>query len=1151
MISSIYHKLGINPAILLIILLSVEHVQAQYSSVSTVAAETNVSNSANAVDSGILPPVDTRGDLTTFATLNATNANTSSSINLKFITDVPAFSTTFVRISNGPTSANPGLLDVLVAGSLGASGEIITPVVNLNQSISVTVLDAVVSVFSGSSSNNFEGVNATNDIKIVQDNLGDFYIAIYSSQSFSNLIVSNNGPATIDLSENYNFNVHGAFYRDNSNNCNTPKYTSWDGTGLASVSLLNSPAKDISNFIDGDFTTFSTLNTGLIGVAATVTQTVYLEGLSNALDTYHITLKVPTGVLSIGIAQNITIAAYEGNDLVDSKTLFELLDINILNLENNEKVSVSYNPGGAVDNIKVSISSLVGVSLLSELQLYEISKNTTLVSTDYATNIASNTATLNASLNHDSCFDSKGFEYSTTPNFLAGTVTTINSGTSFTSTYSENILGLTPSTTYYYRAKANSTINGSSIVLYGNTYSFFTGSITWDGNVWSNVTGPDATDSSNGIATLNGNYNTDLNGSLAVHDLTINASNILTVTGNKPLTISGSLIGPAESVDASSGEMIFTGQDNIVLDGDILIDQDGVSDNSNGHQIDKLQVSTSPGAELQILNEVELITSLDLGTDGVLALQDNAELIFNSDASGTAILAQINGTCVDTRITYGSDAGVTVERYIPAGSTEGGTIAVRAYRMLTSAVDAGTINTNWQEGDVDNQYNTGSNSLGNIEDFGTHITGGSNSLGFDYNATGNSSIYSYNNQTQIWSALNNTNATNLNAGDPYYINIRGDRTVNMSTNDPSPISTTIRTKGTLKLCDIDITSASLASGDDEFSFFGNPYQAPVDMNKVLTNTGTSEINPNYIWVWDPNLATKGAYVVVNVADDSKSNPSSNANRFLQAGQAIFVANSSSVSGTPNLSFEEKDKNIEEDNISVFSVPFNINSYNLNIQLKNGSNVLDAISIDFNNSNDNLVNDFDARKLGNADENLAVINGNNFLCIEKRELPLDQEEISLYLGSHRYNNYQFHIDWEVIPQTQAFLVDEYLQTSTLLQNGSNTINFSVDDLIQESLASNRFKLVFTNDNLSSSNEKDLIFSMYPNPVYDGKLNISQANFLGEIEVSIYDSIGQLIHCKTYDTASGNATINLNEFVSGIYFVKAKTEKAFSLKKIIKY
>ncbi len=546
------------------------------------------------------------------------------------------------------------------------------------------------------------------------------------------------------------------------------------------------------------------------------------------------------------------------------------------------------------------------------------------------------------------------------------------------------------------------------------------------------------------------------------------------------------------------------------------------------------------------------MTSLNLGTEGILALQDDAEIIFNSDGNGTAIFGEVGGVCTSSRITYGNNAGVTVERYIPAGSTEGNTKEVRAYRMLTSAVDAGTINSNWQEGDIDTQYNTGSNSLGNITGFGTHITGGSNTNGFDYNATNNPSAYTYNNQPQTWSALANTNATNLNAGDPYYINIRGDRTLNMSTNAPNPISTTLRSKGQLKLCESNLTSATLADGAEEFSFIGNPYQSLVDMQQVLSNTGTSQVNPNYIWVWNPNLSVKGAYVVVDVRDNSTTDTDGNIQvspitRVLQPGQAIFVRNSTSIAGTPNITFEENDKVTTGESLTMFKN--NPTAQRVRITLKHGETILDAVLINFSENYSNLVNDFDANKLGNSDENLALVNGSHFLSIEQRDIPVDLEEIPLYVGSYRHQDYQFLINWEEIPNLQAYLVDNYLQTSTALVTGENIINFSVDQQIAASVETDRFKITFEDSSLASNTVKTNGFSLYPNPLNNGILNISNPNYTGEMKVSVFNNVGQLMMMKSRTAITGNTSINMSQLAAGVYLVKVTTESTTFTEKIV--
>jgi len=1096
---------------------------------------------------------DGRGDLSSASTIKASTG---------IVNEVGAY--TGYQELIFPTGATPGanqttyirldstddLFPALLGGSLGSAlATILGNVLFGNQEITVEAKNNTTVVLSGQTQNSNDF--ASENLRVVSDANNNYYAAITPSVAYDRIRIQNRIGTLLGIGNTKEIDLYGAYYNTSTNNCEQAKYTSFSGSGgLISALNASSGVLNAGNAIDSDPNSYSSLRLPILSVAGDVQQTIYFEGPSASTDTYHLSLASPSDIISLDLLDNIYIEAYNGSSLVDSQQLSSLIDLDLLGIFNsNDKVNIAYTPNASANRIRVRVQNLVNLSLTSELRLYSITKNPPLPTTNFATQITTTTATLNGSLSDPyNCMNSTyGFEYSTDPDFAEGTGAFVTSSNLSSGDFSFDLTGLNANTNYYFRAVANVDVDGNIFSNYGSVEQFFTGSIIWDGTEWNNEIGPDATDSSNGIATINGDYNTGTHGSLAVHDLTIINGNTLTVESTNSFTLSGSITAPDESIDASEGEIIFLGTDNIVLDGDLLVDKDVIADNRNGHQIDKVQVNTTGGAELEVLNEVEVMTSLNLGTEGILALQDNAEIIFNSDGNGTAFFGEVGGVCTSSRITYGNDAGVTVERYIPAGSTEGGTVAVRAYRMLTSAVNAGTINSNWQEGDTDATYNTGNNSLGNIVGFGTHITVGSNANGFDYNATNNPSAYTYNNQDQSWSALANTDATNLNVGDPYYINIRGDRTLDMSTNAPDPISTTIRTKGTLKLCDSDLTSATLADGDEEFSFFGNPYQAPVDMNEVLTNTGTSEINPNFIWVWDPNLSTKGAYVVINVTDNTKSNSSSNANRFLQAGQAIFVANSASMTGSPNLSFEENDKNIAEDNLGVFR-PSGA-SYALNILLKSGANTLDAAVIDFSDDNDNSVNDYDAKKLGNSDENLALVNGNHFLSIEQRDIPVDLEEIPLYVGSYRHQDYQLLINWEGIPNLKAFVVDNYLQTSTALAAGENIINFSIDEQIAASVENDRFKITFEDSSLASNTVEANGFSLYPNPLNNGVLNISNPNYTGEMEVSIFNNVGQLMMMKSHTAITGNTSINMSQLAAGVYLVKVTTENTTFTKKVV--
>jgi hypothetical protein len=71
-----------------------------------------------------------------------------------------------------------------------------------------------------------------------------------------------------------------------------------------------------------------------------------------------------------------------------------------------------------------------------------------------------------------------------------------------------------------------------------------------------------------------------------------------------------------------------------------------------------------------------------------------------------------------------------------------------------------------------------------------------------------------------------------------------------------------------------------------------------------------------------------------------------------------------------------------------------------------------------------------------------------------------------------------------------------------------------------------------------------FSFYPNPVID-KLNIS---LKGNSEIQILNAEGQVM--KSMNVNDNHITIDISDFVKGVYIVKVKNEKGIAIKKFIR-
>jgi hypothetical protein len=490
---------------------------------------------------------------------------------------------------------------------------------------------------------------------------------------------------------------------------------------------------------------------------------------------------------------------------------------------------------------------------------------------------------------------------------------------------------------------------------------------------------------------------------------------------------------------------------------------------------------------------------------------------------------------------------VTVEQCYPAR---------RAFRLISPSVTTSTsIRENWQE-----------NPAGYQDDprpgYGTHITGVSpgsanasvgqdGNNGFDYSPSGNASMFTFNNATPSWDRLTNTNG-GLTAGEAYRLFLRGDRSINITLNGSPPTNTRLSATGVLAAGTQ--TEINLSNTAGAFNFIGNPYQAQVDMNSLVT--GSSNISGLEYYVWDPTLGGipapgspggRGAYVAVDLGTGNNTS-SSSANEFLQPMQAFFVR--TGTDATASVTFQEAMKAVNQTQTVVKSN--SVQEY-INIQLFNaeafsqGSTPSDGLRINFDKSFSISTED-DSPKLGNLDENLARVEGNAFSAIERRPLPEATQELPLFINQYRRESYVMKFDVTDNLNTEVFIQDNYLDTLSEITVSQNTYSFVIDSSIPESEASDRFSLVFEPVSLSIGDENLVNLSLYPNPT-KGNFSISGIDSGQDTEVKIYNLIGQQVYTAK---SSGQSTLEITDFnaSSGVYLVKLNTNQGEKTFKLIK-
>jgi hypothetical protein len=615
-----------------------------------------------------------------------------------------------------------------------------------------------------------------------------------------------------------------------------------------------------------------------------------------------------------------------------------------------------------------------------------------------------------------------------------------------------------------------------------------------------------------------------LNVNAGVKNLTMGVNATINLNG-RLFTISGSI-----TKDATAYIVASTPNSVLYMSGSSAQTiPNGFIQNDN---IANLTVENSAGVTT---NNPMNISQVLLVRAGNFATNDIVTMICGFSPRRTAQIGKLDGTIT---------GNIEVQQCYPGK---------RAFRFLAPSNTTSTnIRQNWQENASawNNNPNPG---------FGTHITGlgsqgpASNDLtnGFDWQQTGAHSLFTYNNATQTWEAVLNTNVNTLTAGRAYRMLLRGSRAVNLLSNASATSNTVLRSEGTIVKGPVSVSG--LSASNNAFNFVGNPFHAVVNMGPVL-NAATNLTR--FMYVWDPTLGATGAYVTVNTANNTNNNVSSQANRNLQPYQAVFIQ-TGTLGVAPVLTFTENDKVTSATQTNIFRTNNNIDSEfgefqddvfvgnpYLNVMLHSVSNAeikpLDGTRIDFFTEGSNEINAFDAAKSGNPGENLAFKKNNVLLSMETRALPENNEQLLLYVGNYKSNSYQLTFQVKNFEGTQAYLMDNYLNTITQIVPNENTIyQYTISNTEIGSNNDDRFKIVFVNIPLSNEIIENVNFSVYPNP-NSNRFFINSNNRFESASVQLFNIIGQKVFDKKF-LFNYNNQVEVNSLnLKGLHILKIKTD-----------
>jgi hypothetical protein len=509
---------------------------------------------------------------------------------------------------------------------------------------------------------------------------------------------------------------------------------------------------------------------------------------------------------------------------------------------------------------------------------------------------------------------------------------------------------------------------------------------------------------------------------LSAQVLTLAPGSHFVIEGNTSLVLNNAAINNNGSFMPGSGTVYFTGGGDTTLS---FIKGNSISC-FNNLLINKTANGVAAKSAVWVSDTLAMAAGI---------LYANNNLTLKSTGLNTAIVAPVPINCSIV-------GNANVERYFPAK---------RSWRLITAPLsNSNTIRNSWQ--------NAGISETGK----GTFITGANPSIsnGLDSSLENNYSMYSYNNSTQKFFTVDNTNVnvsqgSNGNADNTgYMLFVRGDRNpadLTEAYND----STTISASGLLQTGAQTFTASSFAS---KYTLVGNPYASPIDFSNL---TRANLINRFY--VWDPYLNTVGGFVVLDDLDGdgiyTKSVAGSMQTPIIQSGQGFFVQ--TEADGAASLTINENNKSSIINNLAFRPASTTAGlTVTLNLLNADGSTTLaDGAVAQFNDIFSDAVNAEDAPKLGNINEALSFLKYGKSLSIERGPSVASTDTLFLQLAQTTMRNYQLELAASNFsPSITGFLQDTYLGTSTAINLAGNTkVNFSISS--KASADPNRFRVIF--------------------------------------------------------------------------------------------
>lgn len=220
-------------------------------------------------------------------------------------------------------------------------------------------------------------------------------------------------------------------------------------------------------------------------------------------------------------------------------------------------------------------------------------------------------------------------------------------------------------------------------------------------------------------------------------------------------------------------------------------------------------------------------------------------------------------------------------------------------------------------------------------------------------------------------------------------------------------------------------------------------------------------------------------------------------------------------------------------------------------LANNETAADGVLVLFDTNGNNDVDANDAPDIPNLDENFSTNNNGVLLSIESRAAPVDQEEIQLEVNTYRDTNYTIVAEGISMQNAIAYLYDSYEDVSTEIPpNGTINYAYYIDSSIPQSIAGDRFKIIFEVETLSVGTSYLDNISMYPNPTDLGKFYVNVPFGVNDLDISIYNILGSKLYSGNGFAGGSKITIDTDDKLNiGTYLVEFKSKGKTTYKRLV--